>query len=483
MSSIPRHKTALSRTRLSRPMRLALEDGLLTTCSQVLDYGCGKGGDVQRLRRRGFSITGWDPVHRPRGKCAASDVVNLGYVINVIEDPAERAMTLRKAWDYAGKLLVVSARLEGETDTEHFSNCADGVLTGTGTFQKFYQQSDLRSWINETLDAAAVPAAPGVFYVFRDNMLRQQFIASRYRRRAAAPRVRQSDLLFEQHKGLLEPLMGFIADRGRLPESEELAETTAIASAFGSLRRAFLIIRRVTGEEQWTQITSDRADDLLVHLALMKFDGRPKVSELPPDIQLDVKAFFGTYRKACNSADALLFGLGDMELVSSACASAAVGKKLPTALYVHRTALALLPPMLRAYEGCARQFIGQVEGATLIKLHRDKPKVSYLGYPEFDKDPHPALSWSVTVNLRSFRVRRRRFDGSDNPPILHRKELFVGPTYPRRGTFERLTKQEERWGLLNAPSSIGRRTAWQDLLESMNIWVRGHRLSRRKYSS
>jgi hypothetical protein len=36
--------------------------------------------------------------------------VNLGYVINVVEDRAERAGTWKQAWDLARRLLVVSAQ-------------------------------------------------------------------------------------------------------------------------------------------------------------------------------------------------------------------------------------------------------------------------------------------------------------------------------------------------------------------------------------
>lgn len=457
-------------------MRLTLEDGLLTEDCSVLDYGCGKGGDLQRLRRRGFKVEGWDPVHRPRGQRRAADVVNLGYVVNVIENPHERAETLRSAWSYAERLLIVSARLDGETDTDHFAACADGLMTTVGTFQKFYQQSELRAWVNETLEVTAVPAAPGVFYVFRDDTLRQRFIASRYRRRVAAPRIRQSDVLFEEHRAILEPLMSFFADRGRLPELDELAEGPLLIDALGSLKKAFLVIRRVTGDEQWAKLTSDRADDLRVHLALMKFEGRPKMSALPLDTQLDIKAFFGTYRKACAAADELLYGLGDMPGISDECAEAQVGKKLPTALYVHVSALDHLSPVLRTYEGCARQFLGAVDGATLVKLHREKPQVSYLGYPDFDADPHPALIWSLTVNLQTFRVRRRTYRGSDNPPILHRKELFVGPEYPRRSTFKRLTEQEERWGLYDEPHRIGHRRGWNEALHRWGVQLRGHRV-------
>ena len=49
----------------------------------------------------------------------------------------------------------------------------DGCLTGAGTFQKFFAQSELRAWIDSTLGAQSIVAAPGVIYVFRDSALEQ----------------------------------------------------------------------------------------------------------------------------------------------------------------------------------------------------------------------------------------------------------------------------------------------------------------------
>ena len=40
--------------------------------------------------------------------------------------------------------------------------------------------------------------------------------------------------------------------------------------------------------------------------------------------------------------------------------------------------------LLRVYEGCARAYLGEVEGANLIKLHRHSGKVSYLVDPDFE---------------------------------------------------------------------------------------------------
>ena len=87
------------------------------------------------------------------------------------------------------------------------------------------------------------------------------------------------------------------------------------------------------------------------------------------------------------------------------------------------------------------RFIGDVDGATVVKLRRSEPKVSYLSYPDFDADPHPALAASVNVDLRTFRVRSRSWSAVANPPVLHRKEDFVPTDHPDWRKFSRLTKR------------------------------------------
>lgn len=85
--------------------------------------------------------------------------------------------------------------------------------------------------------------------------------------------------------------------------------------------------------------------------------------------------------------------------VDKACRTSPVGKLTPAALYIHISALSHLPALLRVYEGCARAYIGSVEDANIIKLHRGAPQISYLSYPEFDDDPHPELATSLLVPL------------------------------------------------------------------------------------
>jgi DNA phosphorothioation-associated putative methyltransferase len=258
----------------------------------------------------------------------------------------------------------------------------------------------------------------------------------------------------------------------------ELDNAAELDSLFGSVRRAFQVVRRVTGTEQWEAIFNERKTDLLVYVALGRFPRRPIVSSLPRALQLDIKAFFGTYKAACLAGDALLFEAGDMNKVDTACSEAEFGKLMPAALYVHVSGLNRLAPILRVYEGCAKVLSGQIEGTAIIKLRRNEPKISYLGYPQFDSLAHPTLSFSVRVDLRTFGIRHREFVEAPNPPILHRKEEFVPADYLERALFAQLTRAEEEAGLFANPSEIGMRDAWQQRLQRLGLVIMGHELKR-----
>jgi DNA phosphorothioation-associated putative methyltransferase len=215
-------------------------------------------------------------------------------------------------------------------------------------------------------------------------------------------------------------------------------------------------------------------------MALGRFQRRPSITALPFGLQRDIRAFFGSYTRACRQADDLLFRSGDAEAVDEACRRATVGKLLPSALYVHRDALDSLEPLLQVYEGCARAYLGEVEGANLIKLHRHSGKVSYLVYPDFETDPHPALLRSIKLSLRTRELDCYDYANSTNPPVLHRKETFLPADHPLHARFARLTQQEEKHGLLDETATIGTREGWQRRLHEKGFIMRGHRLVRQK---
>ena len=481
MSTAAPHKTAIQRWSLSRPVALALEDGLLSTKTTFFDYGCGRGGDLKRLHQMGVPVSGWDPAFFPDEDRTPADVVNLGYVVNVIEHPEERVVALCAAWELTQKLLIVSARLDWEARTVAGDFYGDGIVTGKQTFQKFFAQDELRGWIDSTIGRSPVAAAPGVFYVFRDTAAEQTFLAHRATRpRRRIPAVPLTDDLFRERRDVLQPLIEFLDAHGRLPVGLELDVEAAglIVDVFGSISRAFALLRRITAADRWEAVRRARQDDLLVYLALAAFQERPKFGRLPDRLRYDIRAFFGTYKRACAEADRLLYSAGDQRVVDRACGEASVGKLLRDALYIHQSALGHLHPVLRVYEGCGRQLAGSIDGATLVKLGRREPRISYLVYPDFDRVGHPALAEAFIAHLRGLTLQRRDYRRAANPPILHRKELFVPDGYPGRARFARLTRQEENAGLYNSQVDIGRQKQWRLLVERGNVVIRGHRLVR-----
>ncbi|WP_034274433.1 DNA phosphorothioation-associated putative methyltransferase [Haloechinothrix halophila] len=466
ISPIPRHRTALSRAALSRPIATVLNDGLLTSENTLFDYGCGRGDDLLRLEALGITCAGWDPTHRPDEEPAASDVVNLGYVLNVIENASERVEALRRAWHVTRELLVVSARLTWDARGLRGRPRGDGIITSTGTFQKFYTQDELRTWIEATIDGATVPAAPGIIYVFRDPAHAHELLANRVRRSIAPPEPWICERLYEQHHHTLEPLVDFLTNRGRLPRGTELPSAESLRRKFGSLARAFSIISTVTGTEHWERLRKRHAADVLGYLALARFDGRPRFSHLPESLRYDVREFFRSYKAGCAAADKLLLSAGDADTVDLATCTSPAGKQTPSALYVHTDALQHLPPVLRVLDGCARTLVGTVPNTDVIKLHRDKPIVSYLSYPGFGDRPHPTLATALTVNLRTRQADLRDYRHSPNPPILHRTEEFLAPDDPRRDRLSAITDREVRAGLYEHPELIGTLEGWRSVCES-----------------
>jgi DNA phosphorothioation-associated putative methyltransferase len=400
-------------------------------------------------------------------------VVNLGYVINVIEAVAERGDALCRAWELARWGMIVAARLDWQALGLDGRPLNDGVITARGTFQKFYTQYELKTWIESTLATPAHAAAPGVFYVFRDPKDAESLRARQVRQSGIARRP-VSHLLYEQHQDLLDELAEFLSERGRLPEASELSDGDSLLSAFGTVRRAFQVLRTATGRSDWSVEAGRARDNLLVYLALSSFGGRPKMGTLPTDLQRDIKSLLGSYRTASTEADQLLFSLRSDDELARAATSLPVGKILPDAMYFHASAIPTLPPLLRVYLGCGGVLAGSV-AADVIKLHRQHRKVSYLFYPDFERDPHPALHASLLVDLRTFNIRFSDFRSSANPPILHRKETLLEPEHPLYQKFARLTAQEDKADLLGVPG-IGRRTAWNRLLQEEGWRLTGHRL-------
>ncbi|MBW4491817.1 MAG: DNA phosphorothioation-associated putative methyltransferase [Oscillatoria princeps RMCB-10] len=482
---IERHKAAIVRSELSRPVRLALEAGLFSENTTFFDYGCGYGGDVQRIAQQGHCAAGWDPYYFPNNSRTPADIVNIGYVINVIEIPEERREALIKAWELTGRVLLVAAQVLIDDGNSGQIAYGDGVITRRNTFQKYYEQEELKIYIDRIIGTDAIPAALGIYFVFRDSAEAEIFRMSRFRSRAITPRVRIPSKRFEDYQELLQPLMAFVTERGRLPVKGELAGEAELLAEFGYFRRAFQTILQVTDPQEWEAIAARRRQDTLVYLALKQISlGEDRSLAYPkyhaPEIQNDIKGLFGTYQEACDTASALLHSTGILSIIAKLCQTSTIGQQLPNALCVHVCALQELHAILRIYEGVVCSTIGRMDEATLVKFHTDALKISYLFYPDFDTDAHPALHTSMQIDLKHRRVTYRDYDTSDEPPVLHRKDACVTPDYPLYKTFAQLTRQEENWGLLDDLSAIRTRKGWLKCLQEHCAEIRNHKVYWRK---
>lgn len=342
----------------------------------------------------------------------------------------------------------------------------DWLWTWTSSRGRLPEDDELDEGMAEAVDAAGSIGRAGL-------VLRQVHDPTPVRRAG------KRELLYGEHQEAFDALLDWALMRGRLPDDDEVpkeAEKAVVAA--GSVGHAGQVLRAILGDDPLEEAAAERRQALATRFAIARLRRRPRFSDLPATVQRDVRRHFGSYKSACVAADTLLFAVGDTATLAARARRSAVGKLTSDALYVHRSALSALDAELQVYEACAAVLAGVVDGANIIKLHLDKPRVSYLVYPDFDDDPHPALTESWVADLRQLDLRPTDYRERANPPVLHRKELFVTEDHPRRETFRRLTEQEERHGLLDDAHKIGTRVGWSQRLQEAGWELRGHRLVR-----
>lgn len=437
---IQRHLTALSRDKLSVPMFLIAQRGYLDGSFSVLDYGCGRGDDLRELEEHGVPCVGWDPVHLPETDIEPCDIVNLGYVLNVIEDVDERRQTLERAFSYTSKFLVVSVMLGNERVFERYKPYKDGVITSRNTFQKYYFQGEFKNYLESILATNAIAIAPGIFAVFKDQVEEQRYLVERQRTRHAWRQIsvrpakkigrRQIKSLFEKNKSLLEDFWYTCLDLGRVPTFEEFELTGPLRQTVGSFVRAFEICSGHFGEEDFVRAQIERKNDLLVYFALGYFNRkRDAFSRMPRSLQVDIKAFFRNYSEARKAAKGLLFSVSDVDVIYDACVKA--HDMLPASelngqhdLIFHKDYLHRCPIELRVYVGCATQLYGDLDNVSLIKAHILSGKVSLMVYDNWSKDV-PLLTERIKIKMREQDIDFFDYIGDFEPQPLPNKVAYV----------------------------------------------------------
>lgn len=434
-----RHKTAIDRNKLSKPMQTLARHDYLNGDYSVLDYGCGKGDDVRELEAHGIDINGWDPVHNPEGSLLNSDVVNLGFVLNVIEEREERNEALRRAWEYADKLLIVSVMIGGESIIGQFTPYKDGVVTSRNTFQKYFSQGEFRTYLEHTLEAKATPVGQGIFILFKDEIEEQTFLLKRQHIRRdwkqitarstkplPAPAVKKD--LMARHSELFADFWETVLDLGRIPANAEFEFSDQIRRITGSHNKAFQALLEEFGETVFNEAQAKRKEDLLVYFALSLFDKRKPKTHLPENLKRDIKAFFSSYNQALEIARETLFRVGEPQVIERACneayAKLRCGDLAQGHSYTfHKQYLGDLPPELRIYIGCATQLYGDLDSIQLIKAHMASGKVSLMRYDDWGQET-PMLVERIKIKMRELDIDFFDYSGEFEPQPLTNKICF-----------------------------------------------------------
>jgi DNA phosphorothioation-associated putative methyltransferase len=449
--AIERHRTALSRTSLSAPVQSLIRHGLLTPEKTLFDYGSGRGSDIEGLTALGFVAAGWDPFFRSTEPLIEADVVNLGFVINVIEDFDERVAAVQRAFSLARHVIVISAMLS-HSASQATRVYRDGVISSRNTFQKYYSQDELRQFIESVLDEEAVPVGQGIFYVFKDSSEYQRFLLARssnservsrarsleWRRpkTVAAPRTDSRPSIVEDPAlaMLAERLWAHYTELGRPPEEDEIENVAELVAKFGSLSRARRgTLNRHDGAEL-ERSAKARSDDVKVMLALRMFSKRRQFHHFDERLRRDIKAFFGSLIRAEELARALLFSISDVPQLQAACVDAAamgLGWLEPEhSLQLHTSLVTRLPAILRVYLGCATALFGDISNVDLVKLHIQSGKVTLMRFHDFMGCPLPIMIERIKVRLRDQQADVFSYGEEFSPPLLYFKSRYVNEEFP-----------------------------------------------------
>ncbi len=427
--SIARHRTALKRSTLSSPLSHLLDLGFLDGRRSLFDYGCGRGDDLRLLAEMGIDATGWDPAYRPKALHRSADIVNLGFVLNVVDKPDERQRTLKAAWALAKEVLIVSVMLGYKAHRERFSTHGDGVRTQHDTFQKYYSQDEFRQYVEATLDANATPIAPGICLVFRDPLDEQLFLAARQEVRREWRLLRHDPgaepvvAKVERHRPIIDSYWQKALELGRAPVAEECPEALPLARFVGSWRRIHGWAAQFFDPEELEASSIARQEDLLVYFALSHFQRRRAYRKLPTRLQRDARMFFGGAVKAKAAGQRALFAIADRDRVRDAALfchrELGIGRLEDLHdLTLHRSLLGECLPLVRIYVGCALALFGDLGTVDLIKVHLQSSKVTFLRYDDFEAGTPPLLVERVKVDLARQRVDFFDYLGYPTPQPL-----------------------------------------------------------------
>ena len=143
------------------------------------------------------------------------------------------------------------------------------------------------------------------------------------------------------------------------------------------------------------------------------------------------------------------------------------GKHVGRFSYYHTSLAAQVPGVMQQLVSHVRKVHDRPFPCNVIKLN-DRSRISFLRYDSFDA-AFPVLLAALSCDLETGTARLTSYQGSHNPPILHRKELLLPANDPRVCAGSRLTEWLERHGAFRQTATIGTREGWRRRLLEIGI--------------
>jgi 2-polyprenyl-3-methyl-5-hydroxy-6-metoxy-1,4-benzoquinol methylase len=150
------HKTAIYRKNPSVSARYVIEKILpVLKFKSILDWGCGRGRDVEYFKEQGLKCEGYDPYYSPDVPAGTFDFATCTYVLNVIDNVSERIqclndvhmklkcggcalITIRPATEIVNRAFNYdwsNGLFSNKRRKKEWNICSDGYITTRGTFQ------------------------------------------------------------------------------------------------------------------------------------------------------------------------------------------------------------------------------------------------------------------------------------------------------------------------------------------------------------
>jgi DNA phosphorothioation-associated putative methyltransferase len=185
----------------------------------------------------------------------------------------------------------------------------DGYLKARGTFQKYFQQAELKAMLTQVTGVERVALAPGIFAL---PLARGRAglppgatagttsVHGRLQGRSPRQNDRRPTQLADRIASAIDAIAGFALERGRLPHPDEMpsnvhaflaAERVSFAQALEASLDAGI------DAELFVRAAAERREDLLVHQALNILNRSRTATRPSPAMVRDIRQQFGSQQQ------------------------------------------------------------------------------------------------------------------------------------------------------------------------------------------